>query len=235
MEEQPVHWQVGAFAMLDVLGWKGIWERRKPQEVIQSLKKVEQAVTQVLSKLNTDHTIVGHTKFGSLKKRVFTISDTIILHAEGDATKTMELIGGCCATVIAHALIEGFYVRGALGYGRYVVSEHSFVGPIVDEVASWYEGTDIVGACLTPQGKRTIDEAPERPTDVFVERIVPVKGATTMPILCVNWPKIMAQHIAPVEVMGYYDAARKDLVITPDVQVKLHWGEMFIKDVLRMH
>lgn len=219
----------GAIAMIDILGWKGIWQRREPQGALDALGRIESGVQRVFDVLEKNTTIVGHQKFSGIARRVFTISDTIVLHAQGEPEKAMELVGGCCATVVSHALVEGLFVRGALGYGQYLERGWSFVGPIVDEVASWYEQTNIIGVCVTPQGRRIVDRLQSDVKVRFPLTKVSVKGQGVMDMACVNWPQTMGEYLKKDEILSLYDQASNGLVISPDIESKLAWGKQFIE------
>jgi len=45
---------------------------------------------------------------------------------------------------------HNLFYRGAIGYGKYERDESTFIFPVIDNVASWYEAAVWIGTILTP-------------------------------------------------------------------------------------
>lgn len=52
--------------------------------------------------------------------------------------------------LLSFCLVNELPVRGAIGYGRFCLMDNMLMGPAVDEVASWYEAVEWLGAVFTP-------------------------------------------------------------------------------------
>lgn len=229
-DEQPARMRDGAVAMLDILGWKGIWQRMPAAEAIDALQYIEKSVRHVWSLMQDDPKVVGHHRFNLVDLHVQTISDTVVIHAEGKPHPVIELVAGCCATAIGAGLLRGLLIRGAISYGPYSSTEAIFVGPAVDEVASWYDQVEIVGACFTPQAENTALRRALDLKNVARRTKVPVKGQPARDVLCVDWPRIMRLHKDAEQPEAYVLDAMKDVPITPAIALKLDWAMSFARD-----
>ena len=52
--------------------------------------------------------------------------------------------------LIIYTLEKNLMIRGATSYGNYITNEMSFIGPAIDEAASWHEQAESVAIFLTP-------------------------------------------------------------------------------------
>src|SRR6266545_3020622 len=65
----------GAFALIDCLGFKGIWKRTDPSRVIDKLQLIEQTIQ---DKINSNKfAFLEINRFGPLKLKVNLLSDTV--------------------------------------------------------------------------------------------------------------------------------------------------------------
>ena len=216
--------------MLDILGWKGVWQRMPARDAIRALQFIEESVRHIWNLMSANPKFVGHHRFKEVDLHVQTISDTVVIHAEGKAYPTIELVAGCCATAIGAGLQRGLLVRGAMSYGQYLRTDAIFIGPAVDEVASWYEQVEMVGACLTPQAELLARRQGISLTNVARYSKVQVKGQGVRETLCVDWPRIMREHREAEDPEVYIHDAMKDAVITPAISLKVDWGLRFARE-----
>ena len=151
MEELAIN--NGAVTFLDVLGWKGIWQRHdNPIQVLDRLR----------NRLQTKATEYGRGT-NTKKTDVLSISDTIVLLTEvlevENPTDALDLHGQLCAETLLYSLEQGIPLRGATGYGEFSVNTENniFVGKAIDETASWHEQADWIGVFMTPSAFYSYD------------------------------------------------------------------------------
>lgn len=144
MEELTIN--NGAITFLDVLGWKGIWQRKdNPIQVLDELRE----------KLQENANIYGRGR-NIRKTNVLSISDTIVLLTDvteiESAKDALDLHGQLCAETLFYSLEQGIPLRGATGFGEFSVNTKNniFVGKAIDETASWHEQADWIGVFMTP-------------------------------------------------------------------------------------
>lgn len=89
------------------------------------------------------------------------------------------------------------FLRGAIGWGEYTQEENTFLGPAIDDVASWYENSDWIGVIVTPRSgysiqsysdDRWIGGLNDFVVLPFIKYDVPMKGGSSLPLLAYNWP-----------------------------------------------
>ncbi|MEK5407674.1 hypothetical protein MKX36_17265 [Paenibacillus sp. FSL W8-0439] len=206
---------IGAITLLDVLGWKGIWQRR-----IDAIDALEGLLNKAESKVK-EHFNSGkenHLKtVDGLKVEFRSISDTIALVTYGEINKAIAYQSLINSYLVSLSIQAQIPLRGATSYGELRISNNIMVGPAVDEVASWYEMSDTIGVFLTPSALLQTDLNEiifVPPTLVYDD--VKIKGYPTYKTICINW----------VAVWGYIlKLNRKDLVnqflkmgpITPNI------------------
>jgi hypothetical protein len=166
----------GAVTFLDVLGWKGIWLRRDPNEVVRLLEEL----------VKRAEAITSEQRGGALASevRVLSISDTIVLLTPGDADKVLPVHGLICRELVPESIQMGIPLRGATSHGQFSVSEGTIlVGPGVDEAASWHEALDWIGVVMTPSAEYKCE--PCAPWCKYAK--APVKGLGSRELWCVDW------------------------------------------------
>lgn len=134
----------GAFALIDCLGFKGIWKRANPALLLQKLSQIEQtAVEQIAGKEN-----LKHFSFSPMTPRIRLLSDTVAISLqyekkEGETPDEYQknyLIVIACHIVIQilDSFITGepyLVLRGCITYGEHISEGNFIVGPAVDEAA----------------------------------------------------------------------------------------------------
>jgi hypothetical protein len=166
----------GAIAFLDVLGFKGIWNRIPPGVV---LKKMRQIKTEGKRIQTGDHNywIVSDDGF---KYSVKCISDTVVVVVTPrgrDSTDRMMYKALVSATWIGISIIEEaleggelpLLLRGCVGAGLMKMDGDFLIGPAVDETASFYEKAEGPFFWMTPSALALDDEFAE----TFMDRIEP--------------------------------------------------------------
>lgn len=178
---------VGAIALLDVLGWKGIWQRN-PNAIDELLAEVENMAGKAKA-ISTRETKVSllEDRYKSIRPDVFSLSDTIAITVEGDVEPALEFIGQICGQLVNSTIFKGLPLRGAISYGPYLKRQNAMVGKAVDEVASWYEQADWIGVFVTPSAMLRFPSSPEYLPVICPRYAVPLKSAQRREFYCVDW------------------------------------------------
>jgi len=173
----------GVVTMLDVLGWKGIYNRL--EQPLQTLRGLVDNLQDAASNWSLrGYSDDGTPLDGTL---VRSISDTIAIFNQvslSDLQPTIELHGLLCAEAIRWSLLSEIPVRGATSIGDFEVFESMFVGKAIDEAAAWYEQGDWVGVHLTPSAEFAFDAAESAH---WVNYPAPLRTGRDRPIPCVRW------------------------------------------------
>ena len=138
--------KTGVVTFLDVLGWKGIWQRKE-----NAIKTLQDLVKSIKDTIKNKEIGVDLNESTSIE----IISDTIVLFTPAElntVSDKLEWHGELCCKAIPHSIKEGIPLRGATSFGEIVKSNENniFVGKAVDEAASWHEEVDWIGVFMTP-------------------------------------------------------------------------------------
>lgn len=168
----------GVVTFLDVLGWRGIYNRQ----------------SDAIGKLTA---IIADGRKKSKKWRgsnvqnieIKSISDTIAIFtfcSNEQIMPTIEAHGELCASLIRQSITAGIPVRGATAFGDFEINDNIFVGKAVDEAASWHEQSDWIGVHLTPSA----DYVFESDANSYWARYTPpCKTRQDWQPYCVDWTK----------------------------------------------
>ncbi|MDN5075661.1 hypothetical protein PJV93_04705 [Aliarcobacter butzleri] len=144
--------QQGFVTFADIMGWKGIWLRNQGNEdtilteLLEIKEKIEQFI-EIQSKLEDLKNIEISIKL---------ISDTFLIYSSfkeesyPNIELEFELHSIVIKELIIYTLEKKLMIRGATSYGKYITNEMSFIGPAIDESASWHEQAESVAIFLTP-------------------------------------------------------------------------------------
>ncbi len=171
--------QAGIVTFLDVLGWKGVYDRQS--DAITRLKRLVDGVTTLAERMR------GRSH-GEIK--VQSISDTIAIFtacSETEISKAIESHGELCQQLIPESIRAGLPMRGATAYGNFEISDNIFVGRAVDEAASWHEQGNWIGVNLTPSAEFVFPK--KEAETAWATYSVPFKNSLRWDPPCVNWLK----------------------------------------------
>jgi len=167
--------RVGAVAMIDALGFRGIWSRYPDEDVVEKLRSLAEVAASEARALQEGARSHG----GNLLEFVqpMALSDTVVLgvatkpldavarglQAEGwgeiikfdDATLAGEAVRLCAellGALVRRALEEPVPLayRGAIAFGRFGMADRFIVGPAIDEAAEWMERPEGAIVMLAP-------------------------------------------------------------------------------------
>lgn len=193
--------RTGAIALLDVLGFKGIWRRpgTSPKDILDRMRRIEGTVTSTdafFAATMRKHPVSGAPLIAS---RNIVVSDSIFVAAwsnvsRPDATALcLALVEQTCRSIIVSGLAEdGFplHYRGVITVGEFAADEQrSFVvGPAVDEVAALEREAEGAFIWYTPSAAQHL--APHLDPTTEPSRVmrygVPLKDGRSFETLVVN-------------------------------------------------
>lgn len=169
----------GAVTFLDVLGWKGIWQKRKDaiNTLLTLIKEIESMANDISA---------NKTENRGVTTRVLSISDTIAIFTDGNPEITIPIHIEICSKAIPLSIEKQIPLRGAIAYGNFSIEKNIMVGAAVDEAASWHEATDWIGVILTPSAKFSIDNIDD--IEHLIEyKSIPFKKKVNNLNYCVGW------------------------------------------------
>jgi hypothetical protein len=182
--------KTGAVAFLDILGFKGIWQTRGEQELLKIIGSIPQAAEE-------GYAMPAPEKGwpGSGRPKITVLSDTVVITMDAEQPHGLLLISNVVYRVMHLFLQSGLFVRGAIGWGKYAHSENTFLGPAIDDVATWYEVADWIGVIAVPAAGFMVDRFSPLRMGVgkygvlpFFRHEVPLKGGRSLRLQALNWP-----------------------------------------------
>lgn len=183
MDKSRIKTGKGAATFLDVLGWKGIWERN--QNAINQLQNfvnhMQEKAQEISGKYRDEPELRGKTK----PTEVISISDTVAIFTTASPQIAIGIHAELCSWALAYSLEQELPLRGAISYGEYSIADNIMLGYAVDEAASWHETTDWIGVILTPSAKMYLGN--KLPEFVMKYNNIPFKKNMNTLNLCVKW------------------------------------------------
>lgn len=177
--------QQGFVTFADIMGWKGIWLRYQGSEdkILTELLEIKEKIEQFIE---------AQSKLESLKNieiSIKLISDTFLIYSsfkEDIYTNTeleFEFHSIVIKELILHTLEKKLMIRGATSYGKYITNEMSFIGPAIDEAASWHEQAESVAIFLTPTA---FTKVLKLNSNYWLDKNIELKGIK-LPTKILNW------------------------------------------------
>lgn len=176
--KKPILPQSGVVTFLDVLGWKGVYDRQP-----NAIRQLTYLIEGVEKRAEVE-------RGGPFSIQVKSISDTIAFFTfceEEAASRVIEIHGQLCQWIIPESINAEIPVRGATSYGSFEISGSGniFVGKAVDEAASWHEQSDWIGVHLTPSADFVFKS--EEINSAWIAYPPPNKIRLEWKPRCVNW------------------------------------------------
>lgn len=163
----PAGFRQGAVAILDALGFRGVWRRRDLGVLRESLRNLSDLVVDDVAALVSR---IGVTK-PAIDLRF--LSDTVVftvahdLPFSGDLSVddsgaigrmpavgpfSVEVAAAFCSLLQARALLAEVPLayRGAIGFGEFLVDDNFLIGPAIDEVAAGHQVANAAVVFLLP-------------------------------------------------------------------------------------
>ncbi len=241
----------GIVAMLDALGVRNATSEEAVafinafREMEENAPKSQVALLAVLP-----------NSFGNLYKEedfhTYSFGDTVLLVWEIQPTgvhlKALMVMGVVLSQMIIQGLDRGLRLRGAVSIGEMVRDGRSVLGPVITDVASWYDKADFIGVVATPKCGQHLSymdtnrgeplrsrEGEDRLTWdwCFQNYDVPLQNNSTRKLWAVNWPhliKALNKNRNPLD--WYFDQTRQ-LSIPFGTEQKYDNTENFIAEMIR--
>lgn len=177
----------GAVTFLDILGWKGIWQRdknalEKLTEIVLNCEKWIEDIQRKEKELDPEFPLLQ-----SDEAKVTSISDTIVITSKGEKSESSLLLHAKLSSkIVVECLKRKLFIRGATGWGEFSQKDNIFVGPAIDETASWHELADWIGVMQTPSAKYE-SICPNGTGFSMTKYSVPLKKGK-FETRCIDWP-----------------------------------------------
>ncbi len=209
----------GVVTFLDVLGWRGVYDRNPNATVPLS------GIVDGLRKR-------GEKQRGKVQGNVIvkSISDTIAIFTQCDlkeATKAIGIHGELAAWSIQKSIEAEIPVRGAIAFGGFAIQDNIFIGKAVDEAAAWHEYADWIGVHLTPSAEYVFKNSNK--SKLWVNYTPPNKSPLHWEPHCVNWTHEWTNR--GLELEKIKDKFRTLGPIVPEIAVKFTNTLNFIEAV----
>ncbi len=189
--------KIGAVLFLDLLGFKGIWQSRTESEIVSLLTNVQSLVDKTFVEPNA-------TWPKCERPAATVLSDTIVVTIECAKPHALLLIGHIAIALINHFALKDIFLRGAVSFGPYYQEGPVFLGPAIDDVATWYERADWIGVIATPRTNYILDGFTHTHIGVenfaisqFIKYAVPIKNGSNLEMNVFNWPIIYQEMRGP--------------------------------------
>jgi hypothetical protein len=162
------NYPTGFVTFMDILGWKGIWLKSD----IDPLKTMNEILDRGKSFRTVLQKDFERKESIEIKAEISLISDTFVIttymqdtpidiglrgleiktEEEKIENKSKEILlhGQIVKSIFLDCIENKLLLRGATSFGEFQHNNNSFVGPAIDEAASWHEMADMVTVFLTP-------------------------------------------------------------------------------------
>jgi hypothetical protein len=167
----------GMVAFLDALGVKGIWETRDTNNVLNDWNKVYYLFDDALKDLGIN---------------VAAFSDNLIISMrKGHEMGSWRLAEIFCEAIIPlflKSMEYEFFFRGAIAMGYFSRSSRMLIGPAADEAAEFYDASNWVGICISPNTGMILDRqiVQKGSRNFLVKYNIPQKTTTSLG-WALNW------------------------------------------------
>ncbi len=183
--DNQINSTMGVVTFLDVLGWKGIWQRK--QNAINDLESLVGSLSKLSEKLSRGLAFTG--SISTPQTRVMIISDTIVIFTETTSinpSDAIELHGNLCSQAIPNSIKKGIPLRGSTSFGETIISNINsiYAGKAIDEAASWHENANWIGVFMSPSANFIFEKADSK---YWTEYCPPLKNISNYKTYSVKW------------------------------------------------
>jgi hypothetical protein len=166
----------GAFALIDALGFRGIWKRVREEDLLTKLRAVAKRTTEFASFSNEMPDPVGSPGLKG-DMHVSFLSDSIAMAVElgkepADSNATPEARAvGWVVLQLSGLLREAALTdpplayRGVVTFGEFTIDDRFILGPAVDEAARYEREAEGAFVWLDPVAKRILEDDPHEKAD----------------------------------------------------------------------
>lgn len=172
--------KAGAVAMIDGLGFRGIWDRYPPTEVMTNMHELKRRVESDLQQIGAQPEMQFDVTF---------LSDTIVLglslspsipnHIALSAIYVSDIV----SRILAYSARSSTPItyRGAIACGEYEIDANFIMGRAIDDAASCYESADAAIVWLAPSASEPVGSwlQGQQNNTHLVKHSVPLKGGAS--------------------------------------------------------
>lgn len=177
--------QQGFVTFADIMGWKGIWLRNQGNEdkILEELLAIKEKIEQFIE-VQREIDILRNIQISiKLISDTFLVYSSFIEDFNSDIEIEFEFHSIVIKELIIYTLEKNLMIRGATSYGKYITNEMSFIGPAIDEAASWHEQAESVAIFLTPTA---LIKASKLNSNYWLEKNIELKRIK-LPTKILNW------------------------------------------------
>ena len=170
----------GAVAVIDALGFRGIWRRYPPEIVIENMQRVKDQFEKDLREIGDQSKIQFDAAF---------LSDTIIIGLSlpdndfREKALSIIYVTDVLTRILAWSARSStpLSYRGAVSYGKYIIEPSFIVGEAIDEATIYHESAQGALVWLLPNTKDIVaDWLRNQPKNThLVKSDVPLKNGNT--------------------------------------------------------
>ena len=188
----------GYLIFADILGWKGIWKKFSLTE--EKFGVVNRLLT---IRIKLENEIKKQNSICSMNL----ISDTFIIYS-----KTFEMTFKLSKKLIELCLENNLVIRGAISYGECYNKDTVYVGPAVDEAASWHDVGEEIGIFYTPSARLSIQNNIDFKNFHLLKGYIKLKSGK-LETFFINW------YDEEKNKDNFYNIMKNE-IITPDISSK---------------
>lgn len=165
----------GFVCIADSLGTKGIWAQIGLDDYIKKVNEIRSDLLKkidiVKKKFQNDNKVTLSRKHLSMDEmldiKLYTFSDTYMLFTESQISNIDEdplrfafpsIISELASSLFIFALRNKIFLRGAISHGKFYSDDNLFIGPAVDDAASYIDKADWIGLMFTPSASIRVNE-----------------------------------------------------------------------------
>lgn len=188
---------IGAVALVDCLGFKGIWSRADPGALLAQMKSLRK---EALEYRGAGNVLIGTHRY--LQNEIRFMSDTVIVTCRiSNKWKSAQApyesifrVSQVTSLLIQSALCSGIPLgyRGCITFGNFLVESQFLLGPAIDEAASLEREAEGAFVWLAPSALRQFNN---RQDEFMIRQLepgemlpwnVPMKNGRTYETLALN-------------------------------------------------
>lgn len=190
----------GAFAFVDCLGWKGIWNCKAAESTIALIHKIEEIPNDVGTWLE-DMRLKEQNEFRPIETKILLISDTVavsIRQKDSQPSDSLDQAYLVTAAALSVNRIQKLFLtdkppiamRGCIAFGEHAVINNFIIGRAVDEAADCYEAAEGALVWLLPSAHNPVASVADTFSNygegLFIPYDVPLKGGHRLRSLVLN-------------------------------------------------
>jgi hypothetical protein len=187
---------IGAIAMLDALGFKGIWRRATREAVIEKLQRLKEKADERVGRLKSESAVARL----EINLDVAMLSDTIVIGVDcprvqeqpklrDDSPYLLLFAAAAAAAIMEEAAASEplLAYRGVITWGAFHMTDRFLVGEPIDEAAQLEKEAEAAVVWLAPSALAALTENRlGRDGLGFVPWAVPLKGGGSFETAVVN-------------------------------------------------